>query len=178
MSGDASNSITEYGAEFHLPLSEESEAEIWLLHRMQGVCQINLGSAKAPLNLHNQLPDNCIVHRLLANLQQAPSPSLALHLSGMDAYAVDKTLVFVTRTVTNTGGFADPEPLLSPPQIQLLQSPCVSLTVGPGLLPQYLLHIHTLTGLTYLKLHFAKTDQEWMIKGILMDSLTEVTSAQ
>ncbi|KAL0042733.1 hypothetical protein WJX79_009066 [Trebouxia sp. C0005] len=102
MSGDASNSITEYGAEFHLPLSEESEAEIWLLHRMQGVCQINLGSAKAPLNLHNQLPDNCIVHRLLANLQQAPSPSLALHLS-------------------------DPEPLLSPPQIQLLQSPYLYL---------------------------------------------------
>ncbi len=83
MSGDASNGMTEYGAEFHLPLSEESEDVIWLLHRLQSVSQINAGSAKAPLNLHNQLPDNCVVHRLLANLQ-APTPSLALHLSGMD----------------------------------------------------------------------------------------------
>jgi len=86
MSGDAGNSITEYGAEFQLPLSEESEDEIWLLHRLQGVYQIKLGSAELPLGLHNQLPDNCIVHRLLAKLQQAPAPSLALHLSGMYAF--------------------------------------------------------------------------------------------
>ncbi len=86
MTGAASRSITGYGAEFQVPLSEESENGIWLLHRLQGVYQINLGSAAAPLGLSNQLPDNCIVHQLLAKLQ-APVPSLALHLSGMDASA-------------------------------------------------------------------------------------------
>ena len=87
MSGDAGNTITEYGAEFQLPLSEESEDEIWLPHRLQGVRQINLGSAKLPLGFHNQMPDNCVVHRLplLAKLQQAPASSLVLHLSGIDA---------------------------------------------------------------------------------------------
>ena len=45
MSGGASNSITQYRTEFQLPLSEESEDELWLLHRLQGVYQINLGSA-------------------------------------------------------------------------------------------------------------------------------------
>ena len=77
--------ITDYEAEFRVPLSEESENGFWLLHRLQGVCQINLGDARLPLGLHNQLPDNCLFHRLLANLQQAPAPGLALHLSGMDA---------------------------------------------------------------------------------------------
>ena len=86
MSGDAGNSITEYGAEFQLPLSEESENEIWVLQRLKGVYQIKSGSAKLPLSLHHQLPDNCIVHCLLAKLQQAPAPSLALYLSGMYAF--------------------------------------------------------------------------------------------
>jgi len=83
--GAASRIITDFGAEFQLPFSEESEDDIWLLHRLQGVCQINLGDARLPLGLHNQLPDNCLFHRLLAKLQQAPAPDLALHLSGMDA---------------------------------------------------------------------------------------------
>ncbi len=74
----------------------------------------------------------------------------------------------------NTGGCADPEPLLSPPQIQLLQSPCISLTVGPRLSSQHLLHICTLTGLTYLKLRFTETYQEWMMEGMPMDSLTKL----
>ena len=60
------------------------------------------------------------------------------------------------------------------PQIQLLRSPCVSLTVGPGLSSQHLVQICTLTGLTYLKLRFAETDQEWMVKSMLMDSLTKL----
>jgi hypothetical protein len=68
-----------------VPLSEESEHGIWLLDRLQGVYWINLGSAAGPLGLYNQLPDNCIVHRLLAKLQQAPASNLALHLSGLYA---------------------------------------------------------------------------------------------
>ncbi len=113
MSGFASNSITEYGAEFQLPLSEESENGIWLLHRLQGVYQINLGSAEAPLGLHNQLPDNCIAHRLLAKLQQAPAPSLALHFQvWMPLHTVDETLTFLICAAMNTGG-SDPERLLS-----------------------------------------------------------------
>ena len=87
MSGAASRIITDHEAEFRVPLSEESENGIWVLHRLQGVYQINLGSAAAPLGLCNQLPDNCIVHQLLAKLQQAPASNLALHLSGMDASA-------------------------------------------------------------------------------------------
>ena len=77
-----SRNTTEYGAEFQVPLSEESENGVWLLHRLQGVCRINLGSAAAPLGLS----DNCIVQRMLAKLQ-APVPSLALHLSDMGASA-------------------------------------------------------------------------------------------
>ncbi len=83
----ASRIITDYEAEFRVPLSEESEDGNWLLHRLQGVYHINLGSAAAPLGLYNQLPDNCIVHQLLAKLQQDPASNLALHLSGMDASA-------------------------------------------------------------------------------------------
>ncbi len=83
MSGDANNSITEYGAEFRLPLLGEAQTRIWPLRRLQGVHQISLGSAKFPLGLYSQLPDNCIVHRLLAQLQRTSGPSLALHMSGM-----------------------------------------------------------------------------------------------
>jgi len=74
----------------------------------------------------------------------------------------------------NTGVCADPEPLLSPPQIQLLRSPCVSLIVGPGLSSQHLVQICTLTSLTYLKLQITKTAPETMMTGMFMDSLTKL----
>ena len=74
----------------------------------------------------------------------------------------------------HSGVCAGPEPLLSSPQIQLLQSPCVSLTVGPGLSSQHLLKICTLTNLTYLKLRFTKMYPERMMKGMPMDSLTKL----
>ena len=75
-------------------------------------------------------------------------------------YTVDKTLPFHTRAAMNSGVCADPEPLLSPPQIQLLQSPCVSLIVGPGLSSQHLEQICTLTSLTYLRLQITMADQK------------------
>ncbi len=74
----------------------------------------------------------------------------------------------------HSGVCAGPEPLLNLPHIQLLQSPCVSLTVGPGLSSQHLLNICTLTNLTYLKLRFTKMYPERMMKGMPMDSLTKL----
>ena len=64
-----------------------------------------------------------------------------------------------------------------PPKLPLVLSQLAnlqSLTVGPGLSSQRLLQICTLTGLTYLKLQFHKTDPEWMSNGMPMDSLTEL----
>ncbi len=92
----------------------------------------------------------------------------------MPLHTVDETLTFSICAAMNTGGCADPERLLSPPQIQLLQSPCVSLSVGPGLSSQHSLQICTLTSLTYLKLCFTKTYPERKMTGMPMDSLTKV----
>ncbi len=64
-----------------------------------------------------------------------------------------------------------------PPKLPLLLSKLASLqslTRGPGLSSQRLLQICTLTGLTYLKLQFHKTDPEWMLNSMPMDSLTEL----
>ena len=58
------------------------------------------------------------------------------------------------------------------PKLPSLQS----LTIGPRLSSQHLLQICTLTGLTYLQLQFTKNDPELMMKGMLLDSLTDVSA--
>ena len=90
----------------------------------------------------------------------------------MPLHTIDETVIFLS--AMNSGGCAGPEPLLSSPQIQLLQNPCVSLTVGPGLSSQHLLKICILTNLTYLKLRFTKMYPERVMKGMPMDSLTKL----
>ena len=89
-------------------------------------------------------------------------------------YTVDKTLTSYTCAAINNDVCTDPEPLPSPPQIQLLRSPRVSLTVGPGLSSQHLEQICTLTSLTYLRLQITMADSERTMTGMPMDSLVKL----